>query len=47
MVYSTTGCYGTGSSAVTDFIKEFEDIDCKSDYEIRFIHDPDGISDFE
>ncbi len=46
-IFSTTGCYGTGSSAVTDFIKEFEEIDCKSDYEIRFIHDPDGISDLE
>lgn len=46
-ILTTTGCYGTGSSAVTDFIREFDSVACKSDYEVRFIHDPDGISDLE
>lgn len=44
---TTTGCYGTGSSAITDLIREFECVDCKGDYEVRFVHDPGGISDLE
>lgn len=47
IVLTTTGCYGTGSSAVTDLIREFNCVDCKGEYEVRFIHDPDGISDLE
>lgn len=46
-ILTVTGCYGTGSSAVTDFVKEFDGVSCKGDYEVRFIHDPDGISDLE
>ena len=47
MILTVTGCYGTGSSAVTDLIRECKDVHCKDDYEVRFIHDPDGISDLE
>lgn len=47
IILTTTGCYGTGSSAVTDLIREFNCVDCKGEYEVRFIHDPDGISDLE
>ena len=47
MIITTTGNYGTGSSAITDLLKECENVSCKSDYEIRFLHDPDGIGDLE
>ena len=47
MILTVTGCYGTGSSAVTDLIREFEGISCVSDSEIRILHDPDGVSDLE
>ncbi len=40
-----TGYYGTGSSAITDIMKEFESVFVKSDFEIRFLHDPYGLSD--
>ena len=42
-----TGFYGTGSSIVTDLLKEFENCYSLGDYEIRFVQDPDGISDLE
>lgn len=44
---TTTGCYGTGSSAVTDLVMEFDGVSCVSDNEIRILHDPDGVSDLE
>lgn len=47
MILTTTGCYGTGSSAVTDLLREFDGISCVSDQEIRILHDPDGVSDLE
>lgn len=47
MILTTTGCYGTGSSAVTDIVKEIEGVTCVSDNEIRLLHDPDGVSDLE
>lgn len=46
-IFTTTGCYGTGSSAITDLIREFDDITCVGDKEIRILHDPDGVSDLE
>ena len=46
-IITTTGCYGTGSSAVTDFLKEFGNISCRDDYEVRFVYDPDGIDELE
>lgn len=39
--------YGTGSSAVTDYISEFETVKSLGDYEFRFLHDTDGIADLE
>lgn len=47
MIFTTTGCYGTGSSAITDLLMEFDGISCVSDNEIRILYDPDGISDLE
>ena len=39
--------YGTGSSAVTDYLSEFSSIKNLGDYEFRFLHDIDGIADLE
>lgn len=39
--------FGTGSSAVTDFFSEFSNCSSIGDYEVRFIHDPNGIRDLE
>ncbi len=39
--------YGTGSSAITDFVSEFDNVYSFTDEEFRFVHDPDGISDLE
>lgn len=39
--------YGTGSSAVTDYVSEFSSVFSFTDEEFRFIQDPDGISDLE
>lgn len=37
----------TGSSAVTDLLGEFDNIKSLTDYEFRFAHDPDGLSELE
>lgn len=42
-----TGYYGTGSSAITDLISEFDNVYSLGDYEFRFVQDPEGISDLE
>ena len=34
-IITTTGFYGTGSSAITDLLSEYNNICCKGDYEIR------------
>lgn len=39
--------YGTGSSAVTDFISEFNNVKSFTNFEFRFAHDPDGLADLE
>ncbi|MBQ6519015.1 MAG: hypothetical protein IJI14_09855 [Anaerolineaceae bacterium] len=39
--------YGTGSSAVTDFVSEFKNVYSFTEEEFRFIQDPYGISDLE
>ena len=46
-ILSCASYYGCGSSALTDFISEFDDVKSLSEYEFRFIHDIDGISDLE
>lgn len=39
--------FGTGSSAVTDFLSEFDNVRSMGKYEYRLVWDPDGISDLE
>ena len=46
-VITTTGFYGTGSSAITDLFKELDNVCVKDDYEFRIFCDPDGLSDLE
>lgn len=46
-VISCASYYGTGSSAVTDFLSEFDNIYSMTNYEFRFLQDPDGVSDLE
>ena len=41
------GYYSTGSSAVTDYVSEFDNVFSFTQEEFRFIQDPDGISDLE
>ena len=46
-IITAAGYYGTGTSAIIDLLKEYNDF-ClvgQGDYEIRFVQDPDGISD--
>lgn len=44
---SCASYYGTGSSAVTDLISEYEGIFDFTNEEFRFIQDPDGIAELE
>lgn len=46
-VLSVCSYYGTGSSAVTDFFCEFDNVNSFSYMEFRFAHDPDGLSELE
>lgn len=46
-IISCASYYGSGSSAVTDLISEYNNIFSFTDEEFRFTHDPDGISDLE
>lgn len=46
-IITCTGYHGTGSSLITDYLKEFEEIDSMGDFEFRFIQDPNGIADLE
>lgn len=46
-IITCAGYYGTGSSAITDLISEYDDVYSCTEYEFRFVHDPDGISDLE
>lgn len=42
-----TGYHGSGSSALTDLITEFDGVTSCGDEEFRFVFDSDGISDLE
>jgi len=42
-----TGYGATGSSVVSDLLKEFEDVKSFGDFEFRFIQDPHGLRDLE
>lgn len=44
---SCASYYGSGSSAVTDLISEYEGVKSMTDYEFRFVHDIDGVADLE
>lgn len=44
---SCASYYGTGSSAITDYVAEFNNVFSFTNEEFRFIQDPDGISDLE
>lgn len=46
-IITCAGYYGTGSSIVTDLLKEFNNCYSMGEYEFRFVQDPDGISDLE
>lgn len=46
-IISCASYYGSGSSAITDFISEFRSVYSFSEEEFRFVQDPDGISDLE
>ena len=46
-IITCAGYYGTGSSIVTDLLKEFNNCYSLGEYEFRFIQDPDGISDLD
>ena len=46
-IISCSSYYGTGSSAVTDYLSEFDCVASMGDYEFRFLHDTDGIADLE
>lgn len=39
--------YGSGSSAVIDLVSEYETVQGCDDFEFRFLHDVDGVSDLE
>ena len=46
-VITCASYYGTGSSAISDYISEFKGVKSLTDYEFRFAHDPDGLSELE
>ena len=46
-VISCASYYGTGSSAITDYVSEFDGLYSMTTEEFRFLHDPDGIDDLE
>lgn len=39
--------YGSGSSALTDLVSEYDGVKDLTDFEFRFLHDIDGVSDLE
>ena len=39
--------YGSGSSALTDLVAEYENVKDLTNYEFRFLYDIDGVSDLE
>lgn len=43
----SAGFIGTGSSIVTDFLKEFSDVDTFDKFEFRFIYSTDGLLDLK
>lgn len=46
-IITCTGYYNTGSSAVTDFFDEFDNVKSLGETEFRFLQDPDGVQSLE
>lgn len=46
-VITCAGYYNTGSSAVTDYFSEFDNIKSFGEVEIRFLQEPDGVATLE
>lgn len=46
-IISCASYYGTGSSAITDYVTEFDDCFSLSDYEFKFLQEPHGVRDLE
>lgn len=46
-VISCSSYNGTGSSAITDLISEYNGVKSLTEYEFRFIQDTDGVMDLE
>lgn len=46
-IITGVGYYATGSGVIQDLCKEFSSCEILTDYEIRFLQDPDGISDLQ
>ncbi len=44
---SCASYYLTGSSTITDFVSEFDNVHSLTNEEFRFVQDPEGISDLE
>lgn len=46
-VVTCTGYHGTGSSVITDMLKEFSNVKSFGDFEFRFLQDPNGVGELE
>lgn len=46
-IITCAGYHGTGSSVITDLLKEFRGIKSFGEYEFRFLQDPNGVGDLE
>jgi len=46
-IITCAGFFATGSSAVTDYFSEFDNVSSLGRYEYRFVQDPDGVADLE
>ena len=46
-IITCAGYFSSGSSALTDLIAEYDNVKASTNYEFRFLHDIDGISDLE
>ncbi len=47
MIITCASYYGTGSSAITDLVMEYDNVYGVGDYEIRIFQDIDGVRDLE
>lgn len=47
MIVGVSGFGSTGSGAVMDYLREFEEISAGGDMELSFLYDPDGVLELE